>query len=287
MSDPRKSLCVVFDIDETLIHFINGKYREVWDKNPHVHKNFSSVEDGNHVILLRPYLKELFQYFSSNLHIKVGLWTYAEQKYSECIASLLIREFHLDQNFFLFTWGSEQMVESPNGLPKDLEQIYSQFSQFNKFNTFIVDDLPGNIMHGVSQDNCILIQPFAPFGVATHRSLQSDSVIQANKQDSVLKQLQEICYKVLGYIKGCSEDDIDNSFTTEAVFAAKRVKIMKMGNFCKKFAYKFIRLMTIGNPYQTDHFIMLSSSQEKYGPRAKGGKKKRTQKKRKRINYLK
>lgn len=282
MSDSRKSLCVIFDIDETLIHFINKKYREVWDNNTNLHSEFTAVDNGNHIILFRPYLKELFQYFASQPHIKVGLWTYSEQDYSQSIATTLIREFQLDPNFFLFTWGAEQMDESENGLPKDLEQVYTEFPQFNKFNTFIVDDLPGNIMHDISKDNCVLIQPFAPFGIAKQRSLQSESVIQTNKQDTILKQLQGICQKVLTYIDGCSEEDIDDSFTTEPVFAAKRVKKMKMGNFCKKFAYKFIRLMTIGKPYETDHFIMLTSSQEKYGPRAKGGgKKKRTQKRKK------
>ena len=284
MSDPRKSLCVIFDIDETLIHFINGKYRDVWEKNTQLHKEFTSVDNGKHVILLRPYIKQLFKYFSSNPNIKVGLWTYSEQDYSESIATTLIRELELDPDFFLFTWGAEQMDDSPNGLPKDLEQVYAEFSQFNKFNTFIVDDLPGNIMHEISQDNCILIQPFAPFGIAKQRSLQSDNVIQTNKQDTILKQLQGICEKVLTYIDGCSEEDIDDSFTTEPVFAAKRVKKMKIGNFCKKFAYKFIRLMTIGKPYETDKFIMLTTGQEKHGPRAKGGgKNKRTQKRRKRY----
>lgn len=280
MDDSKKSLCVVFDIDETLIHFIQNKHRGVWDDNPDLHKEFTAVDDGAHITILRPYLDQLFNYFKSQPQIKVGLWTYSEQEYSKKIANLLTKELELPEDFFLFTWGAEQINEE--GEPKDLEQVYDEFSQFNKFNTFIVDDLPGNIMHEINQDNCILIQPFAPFGIAKQRSLQSANVIKSNNDDTKLKDLQGICEKVLVYINGCSDEDIVDSFYTEPVFTAKRIKKMKLEKFCKKFAYKFIRLMTIGNPYETDKFIMLSSNQEKLGPRVKGGgKKKRTKKRRK------
>ena len=100
MDDSKKSLCVVFDIDETLIHFIQNKHRGVWDDNPDLHKEFTAVDDGKHIIILRPYLDQIFQFFKSQPQIKVGLWTYSEQEYSEKIANLLIEQFQLPEDFF-------------------------------------------------------------------------------------------------------------------------------------------------------------------------------------------
>ena len=60
--DDRKKMCVVFDIDETLIQFINSKHRaRVWDILSDAEKEkFSYVDKSGHIIIFRPGLRELF-----------------------------------------------------------------------------------------------------------------------------------------------------------------------------------------------------------------------------------
>ena len=88
--DERKKMCVVFDIDETLIQFIHSKHRaRVWDILSDEEKSmFKYVEKGGHIIIFRPKLKELFTYFKKNhSRIKVGLWTYSDADYCKDIAN--------------------------------------------------------------------------------------------------------------------------------------------------------------------------------------------------------
>jgi hypothetical protein len=285
MDDKRKQLCVVFDIDETLIHFVSKKYRNLWDNlSEPIKSRFNIIESGENIIILRPHIQELFEYFKTRPKIKVALWTYSEKQYSEEIARILSKEFHLPPDFFLFTWGAEDMETSTDtyessGLPKDLRKIYDQFPNFNTFNTFIVDDLYKNIKHEININNSILIEPFAPFGTSKIRNSDIGSEEQTNlSNDTSFLILREICEKSLRDILNCDTRDIDDAFDSEPIFIAKRVKRMKLSSYLKTYAINFLRMMTIGKPRQTNDFIMVSQD---YGNFVKGGTRKRNKKRKK------
>merc|ERR1711966_443653 len=126
-----KELLVVFDIDETLIHFVSHRYTDLFfDLPEEIREQFDIVRDGDNIILLRPYLQELFDFYKSNSNIKVGLWTYSEQEYAYNIRDILSDRLGLGEDFFLFAYGAEDMLNEDgdeDDYPKNLEKVYRDY----------------------------------------------------------------------------------------------------------------------------------------------------------------
>jgi hypothetical protein len=276
----KKRLLVIFDIDETLIHFLpkNKMINTNWNGLTAEKKaQFNYTSDGDHAVFLRPYLCELFRFFNANQDkYAVGLWTYSEREYSEGIADVITDSCGLDEDFFLFKWGVEDIDDED--YPKNLENVWSEFSDFNKFNTIIVDDLHGNIRHEHNVENSILIQPYAPFSRDKKRKPMTDEMRVTALNDDALKQLKYICEVVSKDITGCDDADVAGAFCGETVFSPKRINRMGLGKYLKKYAISFVTLPTIGEGYQTNKFIDVTEQAEGYGEQQHGGKKKRTRK---------
>jgi hypothetical protein len=277
--DERKKMCVVFDIDETLIQFIHSRHRaRVWDILSDTEKaNFNYVEKGGHIIIFRPRLKELFAYFKKNQsRIKVGLWTYSDADYCKDIANEIIKYAGLPKNFFLFLLSDQDMTDHP----KDLNVVYKMFPYLSSFNTFIVDDLHKNISHKANKENCVIVQPFAPFGVVKERELLTEMALRRSTDDDIFKTLEMICKKVHSDIDGCTTADIDNLVNNpEPVFCMKRVKRMGLQNFVKTYVTKTISLLTIGDPHQSKDFFDLDNAGSRLtlaGGARKSGRRTRT-----------
>ena len=286
--DSRK-LCVVFDLDETLIHFLNNNKLSAtkWDTLSDEQRNeFQYIKQTKtkNVVLFRPYLIELFAYFKANRDkFQVGLWTYSDRGYCNEIASTISQEFkkrtgeELGEDFFLFKYGEEDILEHDGGdNPKDLNYVYNNFPHLSNFNTFIVDDLYGNIAHEMNRDNCILIPPYAPFSRNKERAALTDESLRIALSDSALDQLKDVCDTVFRDINGCDDEDIDAAkhSKNDAVFSAKRVKRMGLDKMMRKYATKFVNLPSlndVNNIYQTDRFIDVTDQSEMYGPKVHGG----------------
>lgn len=280
-----KELLVVFDIDETLIHFLSSRYADLYLNLPEETKNqFDVVKEGNDIILIRPYLKQLFDFFKRKSNIKVALWTYSERDYAQDIKSILTNKFNLDEDFFLFAYGAEDMTNEDgdeDDYPKNLEKVYTNFPSFNVFNTFIVDDAPGNIKHRINKKNCLLIQPFAPFGVDKVRRDLGEEAIQNSLNDTILEDVQKISNVVFADIDGCSVEDTEDSFTSEHVFSKKRIERMGLNKLLKKYTKPPIHeLLTVGNPRQSNEFVMVGGKKKSMKKKKTIMKKKRTLKKR-------
>jgi len=275
--DERKKMCVVFDIDETLIQFINSQYRaRVWDILSDTEKAmFSYVEKGGHIIIFRPGLRELFAYFNGNRPlIQVGLWTYSEDYYCRDIATEIIKYAGLPPDFFLFLLSGKDIEDDDD--PKNLNIIYKKFPYLSSFNTFIVDDLYTNITHKVNKENCIIVQPFAPFTTTKKREPLTEMALRRSVDDDVFKLLQEICMKVFSDIDGCESEDIDALVENpEPVFSMKRIRRMGLQNFLKKYATKTISLLTIGDAHQSTDFFEVDDAGSRGGARKKGRRTRR------------
>ena len=271
---------MIFDIDETLIHFLpkNKMINTNWNGLTAEKKaQFNYTSDGDHAVFLRPYLCELFRFFNANQDkYAVGLWTYSEREYSEGIAGIISDSCGLGEDFFLFKWGVEDIDDED--YPKNLNNVWSEFSDFNKFNTIIVDDLHGNIRHEHNVENSILIQPYAPFSRDKKRKPMTDEMRVTALNDDALKQLKYICEVVSKDITGCDDADVAGAFCGETVFSPKRINRMGLGKYLKKYAISFVTLPTIGEGYQTNKFIDVTEQAEGYGEQQHGGKKKRTRK---------
>ena len=249
----KKNLLVVFDIDETLIHYCNKRFvSTVWDPLPsNVKDKFEhSFTSNGDLIIFRPYLGELLKFLYKN-KAKIGLWTYSDQEYAEAIAKTIKDKYKLKKNTFMFIKSDEHMEHetlNPDGYAKVLDIVYDEFPNFNKFNTFLVDDLISNTNHETNKQNSIFIQPFAPFSVEKVRQPATEESISKSLNDKVFHEIEKVAEKVLKDIRNCSDEDIDDGFTTESVFAPKRVKRMGLTKFCEKYSNNIYTLFTIGEP---------------------------------------
>ena len=155
--------CVIFDIDETLIHFIDERNYHVWENTSKKDKNrLKYKEENRQVYIFRPFLREMFSFFMKNRStISVGLWTFADAKYAAKVGEEITKFCNLPKDFFLFIYSIEDMS---GPYPKDLRKVYSNFPEFNKSNTLLVDNLASNIMHEINQNNGFVIPAFAPYG---------------------------------------------------------------------------------------------------------------------------
>jgi len=271
-------LLVVFDIDETLIQFINGNKSQNPNSQANVNKRYSTIIENaqeNHFelieggsgespssMILRPHIEELFNYLKTgkeNGTIAVGIWTYSDKGYAEGVARALTRKLDLGDNFFEFIY-SDRDIDEDRGIPKDLSLIWNggdtiyrpeeepeetihheAFPRFNKFNTILVDDRDRNLYHQTNRGNSVLIQPFAPYGLNKVREFKENDMLLTDAiRDNIFEQLQHVCEKVVSYIEGCSTEEIETAFNTEPVFTQTKVGPSKMDlkDEFKKYEYQ-------------------------------------------------
>ena len=267
----RQSLLVVFDIDETLIHYVPAKFYSLWVLKKHLFPKASYVEivkkNGTiDVVIFRPHLQQLFDYFNKTKKgVRAAIWTYSERDYAKSIANTLIKRFHLPADFFLFLKGGED-IDDENDYPKNLRAVYREYPQYNVFNTVLIDDRYTNIRHEVNSENGLLIEQFAPFGSEKTRIQLPDAVVQNMiLNDRVMLDAQHILKAVYQDIMGCDDADIDEGFTTEPVFTERRVKRMGLLSYLQSFAIKpqsIDNIVSIGTPYLTTEFVIVKPGLE-------------------------
>ena len=248
-------LCVVFDIDETLIHFISPANIDVWNQTTEANKKgLNYVEKSNKVIIFRPNIREMFSYFYQNQDtISVGLWTYSEREYAVSIGDAITEFCELPKDFFLFRYGVEDMGDE--SFPKDLRTVYKKFPAFNVFNTFLVDDAYKNLIHEINQKNCILIAPYGPYSHEKKREIATSADHKKSRKDNVLKDIVKVCKLVAKDIAGCTKEDVEDAFKTENVFTPTRVKRMNLDSYFKTYQKKQnIQMMNIGTALEYELF---------------------------------
>ena len=124
----KRNLLVVFDIDETLIHYCNKRFvSTVWDPLPsNVKDKFEhSFTSKGDLIIFRPYLGELLKFLYKN-KAKIGLWTYSDQEYAEAIAKTIKDKYKLKKNTFMFIKSDEHIEHGklyPDGYAKVLDIV--------------------------------------------------------------------------------------------------------------------------------------------------------------------
>ena len=273
-----KKLLVVFDIDETLIHFIPHKYFPIWEKQKKYFNEDMYLEQTNEAgkkvcVIFRPHLKEMLDLFKTDTFFKAALWTYSEKSYCEWIAKVLTEKYDLPEDFFLFKKGAEDIDEDV-GIPKNLEVVYEEFPEYNKFNTILVDDRYSNINNESNKENGLVIQPFAPFGPEKVRVKLSVKNFTIQLKDNVFLHILDILNIIKHDIQNCEDDDVRVALTKEPVFLEKRINRMKLAEYYQTFAVKFKKVASVGVPYLSKNFIMIPDY-EKY---TVGGKRKRTKK---------
>jgi hypothetical protein len=254
-----RDILVVFDIDETLIQFINTQAYHHWLKfrseasEEDISRfdrmiEFNDYPEQNQVVLFRPGLREFLEMAKENGRIKLAIWTYSEQTYANRIAREICDKFGIEKEAdpFIFKYSSDQIDDD---IPKSLKQIWNDpnfGSKFNKFNTFLVDDRYENLSHKTNNRNSILIQAFAPFGeIKKTRQAMTPGLLTKAVNDNIFSVLTEISNKILEDIDGCSADEVAEALKSESVFAPKCMKRRGLSEYDKEYE-KDVKLVTIG-----------------------------------------
>jgi hypothetical protein len=252
-------ILVVFDIDETLLQFINRAPYHYWEDVPEEKRNAFTYDDNDEkrqCAVFRPHLREFLEFVEQNPDVHIALWTYSEQAYARAIASSIERTFGFDKDRFVFTYGDEQVTDADERMPKNLEYIWNDRKfrgKYHKFNTFIVDDRFGNLAHEQNKYNGILIEGFEPFGHKKERAPMTEELFQHAKADDALVHLMKIIKNIQKDIGGCSEEEIADAFSSEHIFPAndKTCKRKGLKHYMKSHQYgkkegNTVRMVTIG-----------------------------------------
>ena len=253
--DDKRNILIVFDIDETLIQFINKNAYHYWKEITSNQKDtiddyikYTDLgESKQQVVFFRPGLKEFLEMVSKpESRIKVALWTYSEREYADYVSDIICSKFSLDKKLFLFKYGAEDIED--DDIPKSLNKIWTDRrfkKKFNKFNTFLVDDRYGNLCHKTNVENSILIQAFAPFGESKAREALTDNLLDKAITDKMFMELTYITNNLIRDIDGCDDEEINEAFTKESIFAPKCIARKNLTSYVKQYKND-TKLCTIG-----------------------------------------
>ena len=245
-SPTKPNMLVVFDIDETLIHFVSRRYVEdIWDAVPNETKdNFDYIIDENgNLIIFRPYVAEYLKYLLKH-KIKIALWTFSDSLYAQYISQKIINHFELKANEFLFVKSIEDMQHylNPNKHPKLLNIVYHEHPQFNASNTILVDNLITNLNHEDNYQNSIHIQSFEPFIVDKSNQITKEESIKIALEDTVFDTLLEITKKLLKFIKGKKTGKSHNN----KILSQDNIQSMQLSEYTKNYENN-VHLLSIGD----------------------------------------
>lgn len=191
-----ETLCLVFDIDETILHYTQTPDTEInYDKSNEEDDDgddeFSDVFRSNDKLYFRPGFRDFIEYVKSKRgKIVLGIWTFGNRVYANGLKPYL-------GDIFEFVYTSEDM--SPRMLDKQLNYVVDRFdSRKRKIlrlpmtkkrgvatklpkNIFLVDNRPQNINHEINRKNGIMVESF--YG--------------KNKDDTMFENLEVICESLL------------------------------------------------------------------------------------------
>ena len=174
------SLLCIFDIDETLIQYID---QDVWDSWKIRTKDVAMeidpasyvyIDDLEGYVFFRPGLDVLFEKFQRERLAsgwRAAIWTYGNRMYCDRIVQLLIDTYHLQKDFFCFALSREDITNHDK--PKNISDLFlrtdldlftaEERGRFGIYNTLLVDNLTSNICYPDNEANGICIESFEPF----------------------------------------------------------------------------------------------------------------------------
>ena len=225
----RSKLCVVFDIDETILTYLNGnrgiqnfnslepKYKRMFD--------YAEVDFGGRqeVFIFRPGFEEFIR-FARPYRINIAIWTYGDKKYAEFVEQLICKHYGFHKSPFLFVYSNTEIKEDvKKGLyEKDLRRIFDAYpGRFTSSNPFLVDNKPSNIYHESNMHNGFIVESYAPF---LDRRLSVNEMRAASK-NNMFDLLQKICKKIMK----------KNTVSTTPIFGAENVNSMDLKKYYKQY----------------------------------------------------
>jgi hypothetical protein len=189
-----ETLCLVFDIDETMLHYTMTPDAGInYDDSSEEEDDdvLTGVFRPNDKLYFRPGFWEFIEYVRSKEgKIVLGIWTFGNRVYANGLKP------HLG-DIFEFVYTAEDM--KPHMLDKQLNYVVDRFDRNQREilrlpmtkkrgvstklpkNIFLVDNRPQNINHEINRKNGIMVESF--YG--------------KNKDDTMFENLEVICESLL------------------------------------------------------------------------------------------
>lgn len=231
-------LCLVFDLDETVLHYvdtltntnesseelINEDESEERENEPEERENeLNNIIQPGDKLLFRPGFWKFIEYVKSKEgQIVMGIWTFGNKAYANAVRPLLDKNGDL----FQFMYTVEDMKKGM--LDKQLNYVVNKFdtrmrrklgirhhTQSKKpvtlpKNIFLIDNLHTNINHEINRKNGILVESFTGH----------------NDPDTMFDELKTICESLL------SDGKIPSEYIQKFRINGKKIAIASIG---KKF----------------------------------------------------
>jgi hypothetical protein len=147
-------ICLVFDIDDTLLHYGPDHYL------PHKFDYEENIFEKDRMVI-RPGLKKFVDFVKTKGDkIILGIWTYGTKEYADKIVERVNKRYNNSEPLFQFVYSRENM--SPGMLDKELDFIINKHHDLGitKANTFLVDNRPANVIHRKNIHNGIIVESF-------------------------------------------------------------------------------------------------------------------------------
>lgn len=212
-------ICIVFDIDETLLHYIPEPKETPFDSASHI------LEDGD-IVIFRPGLSEFIEYVKSmNGQILLGIWTYGTKGYADAIVKTIEKKYNDQNKLFEFVYSREDMKEGM--LEKELDFVIDNNKPIGltNDNTFLIDNRPDNIYHAKNINNGIMVESF--FGTEKNISVdmfkELTTVCESLLSDSQIPDTYKKKFKIKGENKDiyCFGENFDDGLTPITIQGGK------------------------------------------------------------------
>jgi len=242
---------VVLDIDETLVYFIDKKYRATsWDTLPESEQAKYTIHETKNggLFVLRPHLKEFMTYIFK--HCTVGLWTLSDKEYAKGVRDLFLLKDHPERKVSMVLSDEEaEVVDNDYGHSKDLNYIYDvlELDGCSRCNTFLIDDNPPNSVNKANRQSSITVEPFALFGTDKKRG----GPYKPCYDDTVFPELIHIIRKIVTHTRGCFPD---RTRRNKHIFTPEAIAEMGLEPYLRKIVYKKEAIQALGVG-ESEHFV--------------------------------
>ena len=209
-------LCVVFDIDETILVYLNTaeRSRKFVDKDAFDYAEIELSNGSTRYVVFRPGFIDFIRYAKRH-RFSIAIWTYGDRQYADFIERVICEHYGFKKSPFLFVYSSAEIKEDVDkGLyEKDLRRIFEAFpGRFTSSNTFLVDNKPSNIYHETNMHNGFIVESFVA---------DADSI----GRDRLFKLLQKICDKIIK----------KNRASNTPIFGKENVQSMDLAQYYRQY----------------------------------------------------
>ena len=160
----HKKLNIIFDIDETLISYIDQSDFDDFDDEKQDAFLVIKDEDSNPPMcyVVRPNVPKIFDFVMDNC-ATLNLWTKSSKPYADKLAAGFTKMNSRWKFSNVWAAGDNEESEEEHGCSKDLNYLWYTLEKFKPCDTVLIDDLKTNVANECNFHNGIQIPAFNPY----------------------------------------------------------------------------------------------------------------------------